>query len=264
MGLNRTGFARALIFFLILATSVSFVLSQSASAASAAGVTTTTSVWGGYLVNAPAASSGTLAVNTEWNVPKVTCTGSSELVDFWIFVEHEYNPDSGMMLAVTCSGTTATYVIAAYLTGSTLGGVGHSVSPGDKMQTIASVSVATGAGSLEIKDKTKGWTYSTTGSETPNTALSGYIELGVCGTPNTVVCASNGTAPMPKFTTAEFTNVEITLYAHHGSIGSFLRVSSDSVSRLLEVDSANGHVVAEPNTISKSSTGFSLMWKQGL
>ena len=93
------------------------------------------------------------------------------------------------------------------------------------MQTIAMITIATGLDSVQIKDITKGWTFSMTETQTPNTKQSVYGVLDLSG-------SGSSASPLPHFTTIKTSGDTLTLGSHHGSIGSFTSDSSVTVYRV--------------------------------
>jgi len=225
----------------------------------------TTQFEAGYFVEAKNPGS-VLSFQSTWNVPVVTCTESGEYFLLRIGVIHEFSPDAGSTLQVTCSGTTSSYSFL-YDLGSTAGGLplGDTTSPGDQMKTIGAVVVSTGALSVTIKDMTKGWTFGPQkGTETPETTQPGGAMWILCGTPAPAGCAGSVSIPLSQFTTMKFGSVKLTMGGHTGTIGSFLSISGISTTEEIWVNPSTNHMVATPTSISSASTGFSIKWLNGL
>jgi hypothetical protein len=265
----------AFLLFLFVMPTI-FAMSMSTAVSSSTISKHTTQFEAGYFIetkcrlNTPGCPSTLVRVLATWNVPTVTCTESGEIFEFSMGVAYEYGVTSaGSELYVTCTGTTASYSFGYSLAGSG-GGLGaDTISPGDKMVTNGSLVPSTGAVSVEIKDITKGWTYGPVkGTDTVSTAYTGGAVFLICGTPAPSGCAGSTTTPLPKFTTIKFTSVKLTMGGHSGTPGSFLSISGISTTEEIWVNLAKyggtGHVVAEPTSISSTSTGFSIKWIQGL
>jgi hypothetical protein len=267
-----------LIAFVLLLFVVPSVSAVSAEGAPSSSTITkyTGSYTAGYFIetkcnlNNPGCPGTLLSFQATWNVPTVTCVESGEIFSLIMGVAYAYGVTSaGSTLDVYCTGITASYYFVYNLGGSG-GGLGaDTISPGDKMKTIGSVVPSTGAVSVEIKDITKGWTFGpVTGTISVFTGNGGGAVFLICGTPAYGGCASSVTTPLPKFTTIKFTNVKLTILGHSGSPGSFLSISKigtyEEIWKNLKANGGTGHVVAEPTSITSTSTGFSIKWLKGL
>ena len=205
---------------------------------------------------------GTIKVQSTWTVPSVECSATGQILTFTIQIDHIYQGDTASELYVSCTGTVASYVME-YSLGGTSGTLVSPILPGDKIQITESVATKTGLVSIDIKDITRGWdTGITTRNEPIDVTQVGEIDFWLCGNsmPSLCTTASIGLA---RFTNLKTTGDMITLGPHHGSIGSFLGVSSDYVTKYSVVDNV-GTVETRPSTISSTSTGFSILWLAGL
>jgi hypothetical protein len=187
-----------------------------------------------------------------WTVPTVQCT-SSGFVNFYIVVGHISVDDIGSRLVVTCTGTTATYSINYIATagGFTLPAQ-DTVSPGDKIQTIADEAVNGGQTFVSIKDMTKAWSFSTNDKELVNTHAVGLAWWFL-----------TASTPLANFSPIKTTKDNVTLNNHFGSIGAYIPLTGFTVFKDVLKNSANNHVLAKPTSITKASLGFSLKWVQG-
>ena len=140
-----------------------------------------------------------------------------------------------------------------YSLGGTSNTLVSPILPGDKIQTTQSVVTKTGVVSIDIKDITRGWNTGTpTRTEPIDVTQVGEIDFWLCGNSMPSACA-NVPLGLARFTTLKTTGDTITLGPHHGSIGSFLGVSSDFVTKYSVVDNV-GTVETRPSTISTTSS----------
>jgi len=221
----------------------------------------TTSGYSGYSV-LNEKPGGTIKVQSTWTVPSVECSTTGQILTFTIQIDHIYQGDTASELYVSCTGAVASFVIDYSLGGSSNTLVSPVV-PGDRIQTTESVATKTGMVSIDIKDITRGWDTGVTSRKEPIDATqSGEIDFWLCGNSTPSACAAVPLG-LARFTSLKTTGDTITLGPHHGSIGSFLGVSSDFVTKYSVVDNV-GTVETRPSAISSASTGFSILWLAGL
>ena len=186
-----------------------------------------------------------------WTVPSVTCSASGT-TDFYIVVGHITADDIGSRLVISCTGTTAAYSILYMSVG---GGFTlppkDTVSPGDKMQTIANEAVNGGETFVSIKDITKAWTFATNANEPVNTHSPGFVWWFLVGN-----------IPLANFGAIKTTKDNVTISGRFGTIGSYVPLSTFTVYRDTLKNSANNHVLAKSTAITSSSKGFSIKWVQ--
>jgi hypothetical protein len=205
---------------------------------------------------------GTIKVQSTWTVPSVECSTTGQILTFTIQIDHIYQGDTASELYVSCTGAIASYVME-YSLGGTSNTLVSPILPGDKIQTTQSVVTKTGVVSIDIKDITRGWnTGTTTRTEPIDVTQVGEIDFWLCGNSMPSACA-NVPLGLARFTTLKTTGDTITLGPHHGSIGSFLGVSSDFVTKYSVVDNV-GTAETRPSTISTTSSSFSILWLAGL
>jgi hypothetical protein len=216
----------------------------------------------GYVVQTTDAS-GTLKVQSTWKVPTLTCTLSQSFIDFYVGVTHQYTEFSGSQLYAYCDGTSAVYDMQYALV---YGGVANltssdTVLPGDMMLTIASIVVSTNVASIEIKDLTKGWTFGPmTATQYVSPGGDGDVQIYMCG--ESFECTYSTPIPIPKFTTISTSGDVLTLGAHEGTLGSFLGVSGDGVFEFIMENPSTGHALAEPSSITSTSSSFGIQFVQ--
>ena len=192
---------------------------------------------------------------------QLTCTSSapSAFAQFYVVIGHLAAEDSGSQLVVSCSGLTPQYTLT-YIGG----GGSHflppedTVSAGDKLQTIATLSILGGETSIFINDTTKGWTFGVSGAEPIDTTSSVILILAVAE-------PGGGTSsrPLLQFSPINTSGDKATLNGHTGRLGSFLSLTRFNVYKWILVDAANGNVLARPSSITSTSSGFKINWVQG-
>jgi hypothetical protein len=245
------------MLFLLLLLVSSLVLVVPTVSASAGGspssiTKNTTSDIAGYTVYDKSAGSGTIMIQSTWNVPTVTCSSSGESMNFEIEIDHIYAGDIESELYIYCSGLTAQYSLSCWVGGSSCSlPISDTVAPGDKIQTIGSVAISTGVASITIKDGTK-WKFSQMRTEPINTKQSGGVDWWIY----------RSGVPIPQFSTIKTSGDMATLGGHHGTLGSFLSDHSVTVTEYIKVDSSNMHVLAKPTSITSTSASFSIKWIQ--
>ena len=212
--------------------------------------------WAGYVVSNINPGSS-IAVQAKWNVPSFNnfCAPlrNHNYFQFDVRIAHIFSTDIGSSLLVGCLGASTVYNINFYIAGNeVILPPSDVVSAGDQMQTAATLTVATGAVQVIITDITAGWTYPVAGFEAVSTSLPGSVDWLVYGS----------THALPMFTTLKTSGDIATLGNHHGTLGSFLLISSDKVLQDTMIDSSTMHVLAQPSAISKTSSSFSVTWKQ--
>jgi hypothetical protein len=200
-----------------------------------------------------------ISVQANWTVPAVTCVAYQSL-QVGIFAAHHYSDDSGSFVVINCNGPGASPIYTIYYMGNNYGNnplpSGDTISPGDKMYTLASVDILGGETSVYIADYTKGWTFGVSGAEpidmTSGVAAEWYVASANSGTP---------TEPLPQFSTIVFSHVRATVKAHTGNIGTF--ISGFTIYKWIFVDSSTGHRLVKTTSITSSSTSFTSSWAEG-
>jgi len=143
----------------------------------------------GYVITRETACSCNLSVSGSWVIPTVDCISASNL-DYQVFVENSHIYE-GSNMQFSCSGYRATPVYSmGFCRSSTECPTSFpkkdTISPGDKMSTVASLS-STGKVSITIKDSTKGWTATLTGTDTTTSSCCDSVVWYFYGPANTVV-----------------------------------------------------------------------------
>ena len=203
-----------------------------------------------------------LKTQATWNVPAVNCTGASPsaFMQFYVVVGHIFAEDSGTQLVATCSGATPQYSLTWI--GGGFGGnqlpPGYTFSPGDKMQTMASVTIATGATKVTIRDLTLGWLFTNSSTETVDKTKAGWAWWFVAE-------PGGGTTsrPLLQFSQIHVGNIQATVAGHSGTLGSFVPLSKFTIDKWIFVDSSTMHVLAKESGITSTSKSFSITWVQG-
>ena len=240
------------IFLIIMSLSVS----ASAAAVNPNVIVNKNAAWAGYKVLAPAPGT-IIMLHSNWVVPTFESSCFSPFghsyFKFDIQISHIYSADVGSQLFAGCT------TIPVYFMNFTLGAGGSKFLPavdlvkaGDKMLTVATIKVSTGAITLRISDTTAGWTFTTTGTEKVSTSKSGAVEWLLYGT----------TTLLPKFSTFKTANDNVTLGAHSGVLGSFLTISADTFTDYSMINSVTKDVLAQPGAITTTSSSFSFFWIQ--
>ena len=213
--------------------------------------------WAGYIVSSSKPGT-TLGIQAKWNVPMFSssCFGpfSHSYFQFDVKLTHISSADAGSSLNVGCLGFTPVYNIYLYFGGSE-GALpaGDTVQPGDRMETSATITVASGAISVTITDFTALWKFTTTpGVESTNTTSPAAAQWLFYGS----------TARLPVFTTLQTSQDVAFIGGHHGVLGSFVPISSDKAIQDTMIDPANGHVLARASSITKASSAFSISFVQ--
>ena len=177
---------------------------------------------------------------------------------FQVGVGHLYEMDSGSTLYVSCAGSTPSYSLT--YSGNNMGGNqlpgGDTFSPGDKMQTIASLAILGGETAIQINDLTKGWSFGVSGAEPIDTSSPGWVFWEV-------VAIGESTYPLPHFSTIHTSGDMATISGHAGKLGSFISLAGSSFFKSIFNDSNNGHVLAKPSSVTATSTSFAIKWLQG-
>jgi hypothetical protein len=232
-------------------------VSPSSAALSPNSLTKFNTAWAGYIVSSTKPGT-TLGIQAMWNVPTFSssCFGpySHSYFQFDVRIAHISSDDAGSSLMSACLGFLPVYYIYLYFAGvKSVLPPAEAVHPGDKMETSATVTVATGAISVTITDFTVPWTFTTgPGIEAINTALPASADWLFYGT----------TTLLPMFATLKTSSDVAFIGGHHGTLGSFLSISSDKVIQDTMIDTANGHVLARPSAITKTSSAFSITFVQ--
>jgi hypothetical protein len=102
-----------------------------------------------------------------------------------------------------------------------------------------------------LKDTTKSWVFTSTGTDSGNTQNFAFwaLEAGpfVTGTPN------------PDYGTFKTSSNMATIGTHHGSLSTFASITKDPIQRDTLVDTSS-HVLASISSLSGSGSGFSITW----
>ena len=214
------------------------VVRPQAATSGARNTSTTSTNWSGY-----AATGGPYtSVASSWTEPTGTCKSGDQYSSFWVGLDG-YNSDSVEQTGseVDCAGRTAEYYAwyEMYPAGSVE--INDTVRPGDSMS--ASVTYAgSNKYTLKISDSTRGWTYSTTKTQSGLARSSAEV---ITEAP----CCTNSGGILPL---ADFGKVSYTSSTVNGStLSSFSPVEITMVS-------ASG--VQEDSTSALSGGSFSNTW----
>ena len=251
-----------LFFLAVLFLLPSVVLISTVSAAAGpSAIVRQTDANTGYEIYSPVAGT-VVKTQATWNVPTVNCAGAapSAFMQFYVVVGHIAAEDSGTQLVVTCNGTTPQYSLT-WIGGGFAGNplpAGYNFSPGDKMQTSASVTIATGATKVTIRDLTLGWLFTNSSTETIDKTRPSWAWWFVAapggGTPS---------RPLLQFSQISVGSVHATVAGHSGTLGSFGPLSKFTIYKYIFRDSTTMHVLAKESGITSTSKSFSITWVQG-
>jgi hypothetical protein len=218
----------------------------------------------GYSLRSSSAGS-VIMTQATWFIPSVTCSSSapSAFLQFYVQIAHITGSDVGTQLVVTCSGLPLSpqYTLNYYI-GSSISGSLHCppicVSPGDKMLTNASEIVSTGVTTLIIRDLTKAWYVSGSGSEPVEKSEPSSAEWVVAE-------PGGGTSgrPLLQFSTIKVSAITAEVGGYKGNLGSFIKVSKIGVNMWIFEDLNNKHTLAKPTSITSTSSSFKIKWVQG-
>jgi hypothetical protein len=246
------------LFLLTGSSSFGFIFSSVASSI----VVRNTLPEAGYQVSS--AKPGTFVkIQANWVIPTVDCSStiSGASMQFWVGAGHLYSTaDSASELSVTCPGSTPGYSLTYWQGGSNSALPSKFVyTPGDLIQTVATIAILGGEISVQISDLTEGWTFQASGLEAIDTSAPTSVSLIFIQ-----IGSGTSTYPLINFGTIPTTADKATLNGHMGSLGSFLPLTTKfTVVKDVFVDHSNGHVVAKPTAITSTSTGFTIKYIQG-
>ncbi len=244
--------------------------------------------WSGYAVNGSAGS--VTSASGSWIVPTVRGGTGTAYAAFWTGIDGfgsstveqigTLSESSATFGFRSGSKTTTAYYawykfypsesIIAITTATTPSGASAAVKPGDIV--FAEVTYVTGdTFVLTITDKTEGWTFTTTGSQSGATESSAEW---IAEAPS----SSTGALPLANFGKVyfgnDYTSTALTCYATvngvTGSIGSFLHGSSvgrsnevQSITMATQMGFGRYTIIvpeATPSALSSDGTSFSITW----
>ena len=208
------------------------------SLSGAKNASTTSTNWSGYA----ATGSTYTSVASSWTEPTGTCRSGSQYSSFWVGLDG-YNSGTVEQTGtdVDCAGRTPQYYAWYEIYPAASVEINDTVRPGDKIS--ASVTYAGSSKfTLKISDTTRGWTYTTTKTESGAARSSAEV---ITEAP----CCTNSGGILPL---ADFGKVSYTGSTVNGST-----LSSFSPTEITMV-SASG--VQEDSTSSLSGGSFSNTW----
>jgi len=220
---------------------------QGVAAVSPSALTKLNSEFAGYFLEY-SKSPGNMEIQGTWVIPTASSCSAFADIDYTIGVGGE---GAGTDILCPSSGATPEYspycAISNLVTCTSLPS-GDTMSPGDKVEATVSITYSTKAASITIKDVSRGWTYTMSGKDT--TSLTPvYARWDLAGGPDTTGMV---------FTTVKTTGDSATFGGHTGKIGSFLSVSGVTVYEYTYVDALNGHILAQPASITSKSNSFNI------
>jgi len=199
---------------------------------------TTSTNWSGYA----ATGSTYTSVASSWTEPTGTCKSGDQYSSFWVGLDG-YNSDSVEQTGseVDCAGRTPEYYAwyEMYPAGSVE--INDTVRPGDSMSASVTYS-GSNKYVLKISDSTRGWTYSTTKTQSGLARSSAEV---ITEAP----CCTNSGGILPL---ADFGKVSYT--------GSTVNGSSLSSTNPTEITMVSASGVQEDSTSSLSGGSFSNTW----
>jgi hypothetical protein len=243
------------IFLLLLASSLVFPFS-SASASPNSITNVNSNVGAGYRI-VSTGTSDSMSISGAWVVPTASSCINSFFVEYdvWILINVPNFEGSSMIISCARSGASPQYSMNYYYQGTPNAlSLKDTISPGNKMSAVVTWSSTSGALTIKIKDSTKGWTFSFAGSDTTTGAQIAYWEL--FGVANSL--------PF-KFTTLKTSGDKATIRGYSGVLGSFVPLTSlpcqcIAVDKVTYFDKVNRHVLAEPSSITSTSSSFAIKW----
>ena len=213
---------------------------------------------GGYEVYAQ--NPGSFAkIQAKWNVPTLTCAARSNAYAYLdIVIGHLIPGDSGSSLYMSCSPSPHYYI--------TYDGNGIMTQPlpsndkvfaGDKMKTIATLSLLGGETSVYIQDYTQNWSFGVSGAESIDTSKPAWVFWGIWGT---------GTSgyPLIHFSTIHMNGASATLGSVAATVGGFSAQSGFTMYKFVFTDYQNGHVLARPTVYHHYFHEFCSKLDQGI
>lgn len=197
--------------------------------------TTTSTNWSGY-----AASGSTYtSVSTTFTQPSVNCSAGDGYSSFWVGLDG-YSSSSVEQTGTEadCSGGVASYSAWYEMYPAYPVTYSNTVRPGDKI--TETVSYASGKYTLTLKDSTRGWTKTTTKSQSGLARSSAEV---IVEAPY-----SNGVLPLADFGKAGFS-------------GSTVNGSTLSSSNPVGINMVSSSGTTEDTVSSLSGGSFSVTWK---
>jgi len=225
--------------------------------------------WSGYAVTG--ATGSVTSASGSWIVP--TVTGSNgQYAAFWVGIDG-YNSatveQTGILAQVTSNRRTSqtTYYawyefyplesIIEITTATSPSGTPATVKPGDTI--FASVTYSSPTFTLTINDKTEGWTFTTTGSQSGATESSAeWIVEAPSSYFGVLPLANFGTAVFGADNTGVTGTCDATIGGASGAINSF----GSSVVQINMVTN-RGTLKDSTSALSSDGTSFSVTWKSG-
>ena len=190
-------------------------------------------------------------LTSSYAIPTVTCTSNSEYITFIVGIGHVNPVDVGVELQVTCNNGVPSYELYYVLPGQS-GPLSGIPAPGKIVQFTFIEDVTTGEVSFAISfDGRIGTDIANVGTSISSTLVQWLLYATGCPP-----CLG----PVPKFTAIKTTGDKVTLGTHTGSLGSFLKISSDTVTGYEIWNTPDHHVLAKPTTITSTSSSFSIKW----
>jgi hypothetical protein len=243
---KRSFFLVSCLMFLLFLFVPGFLLASFAQAAIPASITKVNSTFfAGYIISSPVGA--TKLIEGNWVVPQLVCT-TGENANSAYFVNIDGDAAGAFF---DCNSGAPQY--SPLFTFESIYGLIPStdtVSAGDKMQAIITIS-STHVAKITLKDITKSWVFTFTGTDTSNTQNFAFwaLESGP---------AETGT-PNPDFGTFKTSSNIATIGTHHGSLSTFASIAADPIQRDTLVDTSS-HVLASISSLSGSGSSFSIKW----
>lgn len=209
----------------------------------------TSNEWAGYEVLSGSAP-GNMQIKSTWIVPTVTSCDAVSDMTYGIFIGGE---GAGTLLNCPAVGSAPEYLVYCAFNGvvscPTSIPPSDKMSPNDKIQAVITINGTTKAALITIKDVTKAWDFTTSGTNTGKIFSEAFWELG--GGPNNLGMT---------FTLVKTSDDSLTMAGHSGKLGSF--ISSFTVYEWTYVNSTNNHTLAYPTGITSSSGSFKIEFVQ--
>ncbi|MYS18741.1 Peptidase A4 family protein [Streptomyces sp. DvalAA-14] len=191
--------------------------------------------WAGYAATGTTFSS----VSASWTQPSVTCGSGTSYSSFWIGLDGDgSNSVEQTGSEADCSGGRAQYYSWYEMYPAYPVNYSNAVSPGDHFTSTVSVSGHTYT--LTLSDTTKGWTKTTTKTQSGLSNASAEI---IAEAPS----SSSGVLPLAHFSTASFTNAT----ANGQAIGNY---GPD------KINMASGSTTKATTSALSGGTNFSVTW----